>query len=510
MSDIDHFALLKEIQKRVRSHRRMSDLIGVTEKTISLWLKGGDARLQAQHRADIESAAKRLGINVSHHLAGISIWDFEMSYEDNLANRPTLPPAGYLKPAAIEIFGRSIASAFGASASVITGNSDYVRALASVGSDFNTYKTVRSRALAPHPRPNLFHWSTPEDLDPDQGVPELRVDMLEELRPRDGLVARYGIPSTHPEGWKADFRVAKSSLQPDQLLMLSIIGTFDSTLTALVDDYKRVASMAASVEPDAVEINTSCPNGPSADHLVYQNSRLLKKVLSAIRTETGKLPLVLKVGFASKADLKVIAKIASDHGVEAISLVGGLRCEAKRSAQGGLNVSAFGSPLKGALSGAPILRFGLRAVQDLVEVREQLSLDFDIIAVGGVSTPADVEAYLKSGATAVQATTAFMIDPFFAIKVKAALSEAQELGRRVSVNRRYGALQNVASVWEELSGEIPDGELLEASVRTLLEWHAGESRLNASGPLHPLPLPSSAEFAKRIRLAWARSRKIKS
>jgi dihydroorotate dehydrogenase len=61
-------------------------------------------------------------------------------------------------------------------------------------------------------------------------------------------------------------------------------------------------------------------------------------------------------------------------------------------------------------------------VERLAKLRHKKGLDYQIIGVGGVMTPADFKAYRQAGADVVMSATGAMWNPGLANQVKASLS----------------------------------------------------------------------------------------
>jgi dihydroorotate dehydrogenase len=75
-------------------------------------------------------------------------------------------------------------------------------------------------------------------------------------------------------------------------------------------------------------------------------------------------------------------------------------------------VQAMGA---GGLSGAPL---GERSLAVLRRVRAAVPAGFCVIAAGGVTTEADVQARIEAGATLVQGYTAFLYEgPTWAMRI---------------------------------------------------------------------------------------------
>ncbi|HVA11263.1 MAG TPA: diguanylate cyclase, partial [Candidatus Dormibacteraeota bacterium] len=77
--------------------------------------------------------------------------------------------------------------------------------------------------------------------------------------------------------------------------------------------------------------------------------------------------------------------------------------------------------LKAGICGAAVKWAGLDMVKRLDALRKKHNLDYGIIGIGGVATPADFQQYLKAGADVVQSVTAAMWNDNLAAEIKASL-----------------------------------------------------------------------------------------
>ena len=78
---------------------------------------------------------------------------------------------------------------------------------------------------------------------------------------------------------------------------------------------------------------------------------------------------------------------------------------------------------RAGVMGAAIKPRALRAVKEGVALIERYRLKLEVIAVGGITTVADVREFIDAGACAAQAATAAMFNPHLAIEVKSSAPE---------------------------------------------------------------------------------------
>lgn len=519
--EINIAELLAEMKKRVGSVGRLAGLIGVSDKALREWLKKSEDELHRLHSDNIDSiikTARSLKIEPELFAPPPLLWDYKKTYKENLLFDPGMPPHFPMpvKNHSFPFLGYPINSRFGASASVITSTSERIRFLAYSGVDVITYKTVRSDSYASHPPPNLFFCSrSPETMpkmNPDLPFPNWVIvgDDPGSFDPSCGMMNRYGMPSPPPEIWQADFRAAKRFMKPNQLLILSVVGTAsrDSKDEVLIRDFLKVVGYALDADAEVIELNLSCPNCNGKEGQLYQNLPLVVDICEAVNRVAKGAKIILKIGFLREKELRefVLKTAAYVHGYSAINTIA---VEGRRYGQEGLE-PAYGKPdLKAGLSGAPILRYGLNCVKNLAKIKQEQQLDnIGIIGCGGVMTPADVQSYLNSGADVVQATTLFLVDSLAGIKVQEYLN-SQIKSSEISAEQEIEiALVNWSKATQAIEREIErkygrdDGFLSrieEAALVDFREWERGHRATVALGPRRS-SIPTVEDFDKRIRL----------
>lgn len=432
MSARDLLGLLEEMLSRLGSGGRLAQRLGVSERAVRGWLKMNDkelARLQQGSLQAIERLAADLGLDPTLYCQGASLWDISKPYEENLEAVVPLPafPATTFPSLETSFLGYRLRSPFGAAASVVTSTSDRIGFLARTGVDILTYKTVRSRKANPYPFPNTFFCSREATLLAPEGDawPDIPVGTeAESCFPQYGLMNRHGIPSRAPELWKADFLRARRALMEGQILILSIAGSPEAGARGYdpTSDFVRLSRVASELGVEVLELNFSCPNHPAHESQVSEDLKLTVRVVRAVRRATPTVRLLAKLGFMPRSALRPLVLETAAY-VDGYSLINSVSTRGVRIGPDGPE-AAFGSnQSRAGLSGPPILRLGLTAVESLAEIRSNEGLEkLVILGMGGVSSASDVQAYLDAGADVVQATTAFFSDPLFGIKVQKALA----------------------------------------------------------------------------------------
>jgi dihydroorotate dehydrogenase len=310
----------------------------------------------------------------------------------------------------------------GVPASVLTATAEWIDYYARRGFNVLTYKTVRSAAYPAHSPPNwLFLTDLDTPIDPDDGPIEVVGDPT--VWPRDSrsfsMANSFGVPSVEPEEWTGDIRKALSYLRPNQLLIVSVMGYWEKYAGAkLVKDFVDVAVQAAAIGAPAIELNLSCPNsvdpetGEMKDGLICESAEMTTEIVNAVsRSLPKETRLVIKLSYMERDKLtEVVLPLARERLIHGISAINTVPMEVRTPS----GEHAFPGRHRAGVSGIAIREFGHRTVRWLAELRDQHDLVYDIIAMGGVMTPSDVEEYLKLGANAVQSATAAFYNPALA------------------------------------------------------------------------------------------------
>ena len=188
-----------------------------------------------------------------------------------------------------------------------------------------------------------------------------------------------------------------------------------------IDDY--VASTRALGRfADYLVVNVSSPNTPGLRGL--QEIAQLRPLLEAVQASAAATPVLVKIApDVTDEQIDAIARLATDLGLAGIiatnTTVGRDGLSAPESA-----VAAMGP---GGLSGEPLRE---RSLAVLRRVRTAVPRTMCVIAVGGVTTPADVQERLDAGATLVQGYTAFLYEgPSWAIRINRERRRALRRGR---------------------------------------------------------------------------------
>lgn len=296
-------------------------------------------------------------------------------------------------------------------------NSRWIEYYAKRGFDILTYKTVRRCERSSYQLPNLVPVKTAAIQNPGSTIPE-------SSSMEGSWAVSFGMPSRAPEVWREDVAKAKQALRKGQILSVSVVATPEEgdDLKTISDDYAICANWAFESGADVVEVNFSCPNVSTRDWMLFMQADASQEVLSRIRDLIDDKPLLVKLGYVNDVDLARHWVKISEGLVQGLVMV---NCIGAKVATLGGKEWFDGAPR--GIAGTAIagtVRSQLELFQS--HIREQRS-SLKTIAVGGITRSEDVAAYLEGGVEAIQVATAAMLDPFWAVKVRTALSGSNDL-----------------------------------------------------------------------------------
>lgn len=383
-------------------------------------------------------------------------YNFVEDYATNAAQPWVQPPA--IRPSAgtrrWSVLGHSIGFPLGVPASPLTANSHWIDFLARQGFNLLTYKTVRSAAHEPHPAPNWMFvdgdrpWAVG---DKDQVVVG-DVDTWPTNRRAFSTANSFGMPSSDPAVWQPDVSATLAALSPDQLLLVSVVGS-QRPGGDQVEDFVTVARQAEETGCRVIELNLSCPNtidedtGEVSHDFICLSPQATRKVVHAVRSGLvhSDTRLVVKLAYLDAERLtQVVTPIA-----EMVDGISGINTMQRTVLDRGGN-PAFVSRREAGVSGIAIRDHGLDFVRTLAELRVDLDARFDILGMGGVMTSRDVLLFHAAGADAVLSASAPFVNAGFAGDVIRDLGEA--------LPERSGGVQTASRmVQEEMTAEArPD------------------------------------------------------
>jgi dihydroorotate dehydrogenase len=344
-------------------------------------------------------------------------YDPSLSYEENYAQgpfgifatkNPAAPPA---VPPAESFLGIKVHEPFGIAAGPLL-NSKFVIAALDWGYDVVVYKTVRSRAQASLPFPNVLDVDVAGDLRPGDTV-----RVADHGRLTHSITNSFGVPSAEPKVWQPDMALAARAAREGQV----VIGSFQGTGRGedQIRDYALTARLVSETGVPVIEANLSCPNEDTLDLVCFVVDKVAA-IVDGIRRAVPDKPLLLKLAyFSDHALLERLVRAVGDR-ISGLSAINTLPARVLDSA-GRL---ALGDREISGICGQAIRWAGFDMTRRLRDLRQQLCMDFAVVAGGGVLSPVDYETYRQFSADAVMTATGAMLDPLLARKIKDARQSA--------------------------------------------------------------------------------------
>lgn len=328
-------------------------------------------------------------------------YDISQTYEWNYENVPV--PKSELANAGTGAFrygGRKALSPVAVAAGPLL-NGRWAIYYASLGFDVLTYKTVRSRARACYPMPNL------QPVD-EISMERPGLEVMGRMSMSGSWAVSFGMPSQEPAVWRADVRRTRAALAPGKILSVSVVASPepDWDVERVAADYALCAGWAAESGADVIEANLSCPNVRSSDGQLYKDPNAAAKVARAIRAAAPEAPLILKIGFMEgEAEAAALLAAVAPH-CAALAMVNCISARVRRVT----GEMMFSGELRG-IAGEAIRASSLRQCGQFARAAASAGADLEIIGVGGVRSPAHVQAFLDAGCASVQVATAAMVNP---------------------------------------------------------------------------------------------------
>lgn len=354
------------------------------------------------------------------------MYDPAKTYQDNFDNGPFgefAAPMTYTNPRIpmTETFlGIQVFSRFGIPAGPLL-NSKYVVAALAKGFDVVTYKTQRSTTFEVNPFPNVLYVDVDGDLTLEKASQPLVGRTTTTADDKDLTITNsFAMPSAGPEFWMTDLKRAISVAGRGQLVIMSVVGTIKPGFTAdqYYDDFAEVTKLATQAGARVVEINFSCPNVATEGVLCYTPSAVAE-IAKRCKAVAKTVPLIAKIGYFAPDQqelLETIVKTLAPY-MGAISAINTI--SAPVVDEHGNQALPGPNRLTSGMCGAGIKWAGLDMVRRLAALRTKLHLDYEIVGVGGVMTPADFQEYRAAGADLVQSATGAMWNAELAIDIKA-------------------------------------------------------------------------------------------
>ncbi len=236
-----------------------------------------------------------------------------------------------------------------------------LRRVALSGAGAVTAKSCGLQPRAGHPNPVMVDWGS-------------------------GLLNAIGLTNPGAEEEVELLRKAKEVLSPLEVpLFASIFG-------GTVEEFGKVAAIIATVEPDMIEVNISCPNVRDDFGTPFAaRPETASAVTRAVKSEVGKIPIAVKLA-PNVIDIGRIAMAVVEAGADAITAI---------NTMPGMVIDADAalpilSNRTGGISGPALKPIALRCVAEIAT-----SVSVPIIGTGGVLTGRDAIEMMMAGATAV-------------------------------------------------------------------------------------------------------------
>ncbi len=349
------------------------------------------------------------------------IYDPALSYEENwnkgpfgeFRNDQTYQMQG--EPC-YEFLGHKIYLPLGVPAGPLP-NKKFIEAAFKKGFDLPTYKTVRTRFKASHPKPNIIPVKVINNLTLEKAAEGLITE--NDFYSPIAITNSFGVGSFDPDIWQPDMKKAVESAKKGQVMIASGQGTSGNGKKALIEDYVLVSRLMKEAGAKIIELNLSCPNEGKAK-LLCHDIDMVEKITFACKNKLGNTPILIKLAYFKSDDflheyLKRIGKI-----VDGFVSINTIPAEV-RTINGEQALPGDGR-LRTDICGAPIKWAGLEMVERMKKARQDLKLNFTIVGCGGLTTPSDYKEYMNKGANACMSATGMMWNPWLAREIKESIS----------------------------------------------------------------------------------------
>jgi len=213
--------------------------------------------------------------------------------------------------------------------------------------------------------------------DPREGHPGPTVVQVE-----CGLLNAMGLPNPGFREFQKEIDIAKTSGVP---VVASIFGSSAA----------EFARIARGLQPDAFELNLSCPHAEKYGSELGRYPDLVEAVTGAVKASAN-VPVWVKLT-PNTSDIVELGRAAQSGGADAVVAINTLKAMAIDIETG---YPILGNKF-GGLSGSAVKPVAVRCVYELAS-----NLDIPVIGVGGVSSWEDAAEMLMAGAKAVQVGTA--------------------------------------------------------------------------------------------------------
>ncbi len=347
----------------------------------------------------------------------LPIYDINRSYDENFKDGPffhgDIPPRK-IKPAQefTDFLGFKVNSKIGVPSGPLL-NSRWLDLAAKLGFDILTYKTIRSRAHACHPLPNMIYVESEDTLKES----DLNKNLLQRNTPPTNLselsvTNSFGMPSKDNDFLMADIEKANQSLGEGQVMVVSTVGTAGNENFA--DDFARSAALTKEAGAKIIEANFSCPNVTTGEGSVFTNPDTVAEIITKVIKEIKDIPFIIKVGyFKDPILMEKIFITAAKAGVRAISGINTIGMPVLN--KDGAPALGPDRPTSG-ICGNPIRTAAIDFIKKAKEINNKHKLGLTIIGVGGITLPEHFDEFFEAGADVAMSATGMMWDPYLALR----------------------------------------------------------------------------------------------
>lgn len=342
------------------------------------------------------------------------IYDIDKTYDENAAKGPffsgeiperVFPPEQKWK----DFLGFRIASPIGIPAGPLL-TSRWIELAAKLGFDVLTYKTIRSKVHPAHPLPNILYVDTHGPVLPSKtGMPALHIQEPAQDLEKLAITNSFGMPSKSSDFLREDIPKANASLQPGQVMIVSVVGTPRPDKT-FIEDFVDAARLAKESGAKIIEANFSCPNVDKKEGCLYMTPASVTECASALIKIISPIPLIIKVGiFSSDEQMRDVMVAAARAGVRGFAGINTISMPVVEKS----NKPALGpNRLTSGICGGPIRDAALEFISQAAKINKKEKLDLTLIGVGGIMLHEHFDLFLEAGADVAMTATGMMWDPY--------------------------------------------------------------------------------------------------
>lgn len=353
--------------------------------------------------------------NLSKH----ALYQIEKTYLENAEEGPIfkgeLPKRNWPDQSDwFDFLGFPVASRIGIASGPLL-NARWIALASQLSFDLLCYKTIRSRTYQSHPVPNIVFLENDGQFSPHQ-LPTCAITREGPLHAEQlAITNSFGMPSRSTDYLRRDIPLASKMLLPGQVLIVSIVGTFDTSYPeAYLDDFIATARLAQECGAKVVEANFSCPNVSKQEGSLYNDPEAVYRFTARLVETLGEIPLIIKMGvFPHSLCMRESLVAAAKAGARAIA---------------GINTVSMkiydkeGKPALGkerstsGVCGAPIREVALAFTREARRIIDREKLDLTLCGGGGITLPEHFAHFFEAGADFAFTATGMMWDPYLGMR----------------------------------------------------------------------------------------------